>query len=140
VSTLKGILDTSFVVRYLTGQPPGPAVQTREVIDSNLPLGLPDVALVETAYVLTAVYQLSRDAVVDALVALVQRRNIVTLPAEKEYVVLALLKCRPSARVSFGDALIWAAARSQDVSTVFTLDERFPTDGVTLQPSRRDRT
>jgi len=136
VRSLKGILDTSFIVRYLTGQPPERAAQAREVIDGSLRLGLTDVAIVETAYVLTTVYQLSRDAVVEALAALVQRRNIVTLPAEKEYVVLALLMCRTSGRVSFGDALIWAAARSQRVSLIYTFDDRFPSDGVTLQPSR----
>ncbi len=134
--SLKGILDTSFIVRYLTGQPPEPAAQAREVIDASLQLGLTDVAIVETAYVLTTVYQMSRDAVVEALAALVQRRNIVTLPAEKEYVVLALLMCRTSGRVSFGDALIWAAARSQKVPLIYTFEDRFPSDGITLQPAR----
>ncbi len=136
MTRLKGIVDTSFIIRYLTGQPPDPATQAREVIDGSAQLGLTDVAIVETAYVLTTVYQMSRDAVVDALAAVVQRRNIVTLPAEKEYVVLALQMCRTSGRVSFGDALIWAAARSQKVSLIYTFDERFPSDGVTLQPSR----
>lgn len=136
MKSLKGILDTSFIVRYLTGQPPERAAQAREVIDGSLRLGLTDVAIVETAYVLTTVYQMSRDAVVEALAALVQRRNIVTLPAEKEYVVLALLMCRTSGRVSFGDALIWAAARSQKVPIIYTFDDRFPPDGVTLHPAR----
>ena len=136
MKSLKGILDTSFIVRYLIGQPPERAAQAREVIDGSLQLGLTDVAIVETAYVLTTVYQMSRDAVVEALAALVQRRNIVTLPAEKEYVVLALLMCRTSGRVSFGDALIWAAARSQKIPLIYTFDDRFPSDGVALQPAR----
>ena len=136
MKSLKGILDTSFIVRYLIGQPPERAAQAREVIDGSLQLGLTDVAIVETAYVLTTVYQMSRDAVVEALAALVQRRNIVTLPAEKEYVVLALLMCRTSGRVSFGDALIWAAARSQKIPLIYTFDGRFPSDGVALQPAR----
>ena len=40
--------------------------------------------------------------------------------------------CRHSMRVSFADALIWAAAVSVDAE-VFTFDQRFPT----MQISRR---
>ena len=37
--------------------------------------------------------------------------------------------CRPSGRVSFADALVWAAARSQTDASVYSLDERFPDEG-----------
>lgn len=115
---------------------PGPADLAREVMDSSLQLGVTTVGIVETAYVLTSVYRMPREAVVDALVAFVRRRNIITLGVEKEYAVLGLLTCRTSARVSFGDALIWATARSQKVPTVYSFDERFPSGGITQQPSR----
>jgi predicted nucleic acid-binding protein len=132
VTALSGLLDASYIVRYLTGQPPAPAAHARQVIESDRSLGMTDVAITEAAYVLTRVYRTPREAVVDALVALTRRRNIVTLGADKEYTILGLLMCRSSRRVSFGDAMIWGAARSRKVPVVYTFDERFPSDGVTL--------
>ncbi len=129
---LSAVLDTSFVVRYLTGQPGDAAGAAREVIEGDVQLGITDVGIAEAAYVLTSVYEIPREAAVDALVGLVRRGNIVPVGADKEYVILALLMCRPSGRISFGDAMIWAAARSQRVPVVYTFDERFPSDGVTL--------
>ncbi len=137
MTLVDGILDTSIIVRYLTGRPPEAARRARDIIDSDLRLGISDVAIVETAHVLTGVYQKTRAETVDALAALVQRRNIISLGSEKEYVVLGLMMCRPSGRISFGDATIWAAAKSHKVPVVFvyTLDERFPADGFTRRAS-----
>ncbi len=126
------ILDTSFILRYLIGQPPGAARAARTVIDSDTPLGVSDVAIIESAYVLTTRYQMPRDVTVDALAGLVRRGNVVTLGAEKEFVVLGLLMCRDSTRVSFGDAMIWAVARSRSLRVVYTFDEHFPAEGLTL--------
>lgn len=46
------------------------------------------------------------------------------------FAVLGLLMCKASGRVSFGDAMIWAAARSHRVPVVYTVDERFPSEGI----------
>jgi predicted nucleic-acid-binding protein len=127
---LHGILDASFVVRYLTGQPVDLAQRARDVIESPLMLGITDVGIVESAYVLTSVYLMPREAVVDALAALIRRRNVTVMGADEEYTVLGLLMCRRSPRVSFGDAMIWAVARSRGVPAVFTFDERFPSEGI----------
>jgi predicted nucleic acid-binding protein len=127
------ILDTSFVVRYLTGDPPKPARVAKDVIDGEAMVGLTDVAVVETAYVLTTRYRVPRDVAVDALVGLTRRRNVATLGASKEFVVLGLLMCRGSGRVSFGDAMIWAVARSKGVETVYSFDEHFSSDGLTVR-------
>jgi predicted nucleic acid-binding protein len=35
--------------------------------------------------------------------------------------------------VSFADAMVWAAAQSSGVGVVYTLDERFPADGLELR-------
>ncbi len=137
MTTPSGVLDTSFIVRYLIGQPAGLAAQARGVIESDLQLGITELGIAETAFVLTSVYKVPREAVVDALIALLQRRNIITLGASREYAVLGLQMCRPSGRISFGDAMIWAVARSRNVPAVYTFDERFPPDGVKLL-SRRE--
>lgn len=41
--------------------------------------------------------------------------------------------CRPSGRVSFGDAMVWAAARSAGVEVVYTFDRRFPSVGIEVR-------
>ena len=133
--TVSGFLDTSMVVRYLMGDSPHLADQAARVIDGEDELQVTDVVLAETAYVLTSVYQVSREAVVDHLTAFVEKRNISIFGLDKGIVLHALLLCRPSGRVSFADAMIWAAARSSGDDVVYTLDERLPADGVEIRRS-----
>jgi len=129
------ILDTSIIVRYLTGDPPRLATRAARIIDSGEVLAIPDVVIAETAFVLASVYGVARSQVVETLVALVQKRNLVTLPAAKGEIIQALLMCRPSRRVSFADAMVWATARSARAEAVYSFDQRFPEEGIEL---RRD--
>jgi predicted nucleic acid-binding protein len=122
---VSALLDTSMLVRYLTGDPPDLADASAKVIDAEAELLISDVALVETAYVLASTYGVPRETVVDHLIAF-------RLP--KEHVLEALTLCRPSGRVSFADALIWAAARAAD-ATIYPLDERFPRVKNTHRPT-----
>jgi predicted nucleic-acid-binding protein len=125
-------LDTSLLVRYLTDDPPEMADRATQLIERDGDLCVTETALNETAHVLRTVYGLSREEVVDLLVALLQRSNITFHSLDKAVVIAALLLCRPSGRVSFGDALIWAAARSLSPSTVYSFDRRFPSDGIAV--------
>lgn len=129
---MSGFLDTGMVVRYLTGDPPDLAERAAQVIDRVGSLQITDVVLAETAYVLTSVYRVSRSVVVDHLVAFLQKQNISPYALEKGLVLQALLLCKPSGRVSFVDALVWAAARSSRSKLVYSLDKRFPADGLTV--------
>ena len=135
---MSDLLDTSMLVRYLTGDPPHLADVSAHVIDGEGKLLVTDVVLVETAYVLTSVYRVPREMVVDHLVALLRKANIDTFRLDKDLVLEALLLCRPSGRVSFADALVWATARSEPDGTVFSLDERFPDEGITVLRAVRD--
>ena len=124
-------LDTSMIIRYLVQDVPDRIEQVRRVIEKHPHLWLTEGIIAETAYVLTKVYQLPRDVVVDALIALFRRRNIQTHGLEKMMAIQGLLLFRPSGRVSFADAMLWALARSTGIrSSVFTLDERFPASGI----------
>ena len=127
---MSGIVDTSVVVRYLTGIPPEMAERSALIIDQEDELQLTDVVLAEAAFVLTSVYDVPREAIVDNLIALIRRDNISMFRLDKDLVCQALLLCRPSGRVSFADALVWAAARSTSDKVVYTFDEQFPADGV----------
>lgn len=70
---------------------------------------------------------------VDQLIALLQKENIVSLRPDKAMLIEALFLCRPSGRVSFADALIWAEARAGGPPVVYTFDERFPAVGVEVR-------
>lgn len=132
---MSGLLDTSVVVRYLTGEPPDLAMLAAQMIDSDEHLLITDVVLAETAYVLTSVYGIPREAVVDTLVLLLQKRNIFPFALRKETLLQALLLCRPSGRISFADTLVWAAAIETDDKIVYSLDARFPRDGIEVRRS-----
>ncbi len=125
------LLDTSVVVRYLMRDQPHLASASERVIEGEDLLLISDVAIAEVAHVLMSTYRVARERVVDQLVAFLRRDNVGTLHLPKELAVGALAQCRPSGRVSIPDALIWAAARSEDIP-VYTFDRRFPTDGITV--------
>ena len=130
---VSGFLNTSIVVRYLTGDPPELADRAARIIDEEDELQVTDVVVAETAYVLTSVYKIARDLVVDHLIAFLQKENVGTFALDKSLILHALLLCRPSGRVPFADAMVWAAARSASSKVVYSLDERFPSDGLEVR-------
>ena len=130
---MSGLLDTSVIVRYLVQDEPTMARRAAEIIEGTEDLLVSDVALVETAHVLRSVYKLSREIIVDALLDFLSRENIFVPGLERALVLQALLLCRPSGRVSFADALVWAAARSSRIDVVYSFDERFPGDAIRVR-------
>ncbi len=123
-------LDTSFVVRHLTNDPPEMAAIAAKIIDSDQPLTLSEVILAEIACVLSSVYEIPRPAVVDTLMSFIQRRNIRLLTLPKPSALEALRLCRDSKRYSFADVLLWAEALHTGISRVYTFDKRFPSTGL----------
>ena len=129
---MRALVDTSVVVRYLTGDPPELAERAAGILDGVQDLLIPPVVLAEAAYVLTSVYGVERKTVVDVLVEFIQKENIHPLGLDKAAVAEGLLLCRPSRRVSFADALVWAHARCAGVPRIYTFDRRFPDREVSL--------
>jgi predicted nucleic acid-binding protein len=121
------------LVRYATGDPPPLAEQAAQILDGPVTIQLTDVAVMETAYVLASLYGVPRGVIVDTLIDLIQKENIVLFGIERSTVIDALLLCRPSNRVSFGDAMLWAAARSGGAAVVYSFDARFPADGIEVR-------
>ena len=103
---MSGFLDTSVVVRYITGDLEGLAQAATDIVDGEQELRITDVVLAEASYVLSSVYQLSRALIVDQLIEFVQKQNIIVYAISKGLLIQALLMCRPSGRVSVADALI----------------------------------
>jgi predicted nucleic acid-binding protein len=135
VSAPLRLLDTSIIVRYLSNDIPALAEPARGLIESDAPLGVTTVALLETAHVLQhPPYAHPRAAVVDALVELLQRENIEGIGVDKMHAAVALLLCRASGTVSFGDALIAATGRSAGINEAYSFDGRFSRAGLTVIP------
>ncbi len=126
-------LDTSVVMRYVLGDHPLLSARAAAIIEGETTLFLTGGTIAEIAHVLTKVYGVPRGATLDALLSVIQRHNIQTHTLDKGIVMQALELCRPSGRVSFADALLWAAARSAGSSTIYTFDERFPAEAITLR-------
>jgi predicted nucleic-acid-binding protein len=125
------LLDTSVVVRYLSYDIPDLAGRAGQLINSGVPLGITTVAILEASYVLQRPpYNQSRESVVDALIDLLRRRNVQGIGVDADQAALALLLCRPSRTVSFGDALIAATGRSAGVEGIYTFDARFGRAGL----------
>jgi predicted nucleic acid-binding protein len=126
------ILDTSYIVRYLTDDPPDMAKRAAEIIESDEVLILSEMVLLETAYVLSSVYRVPRDVLVDSLSELVQRANLRLATLPKDRVLEALRLCRDSSRVSFTDALVWAQAVEMGAGRIYAFDGKFPSRGVSI--------
>ena len=109
------------------------AQRAAAIIEHEPDLSLTEVVLVKTYYVLTSVYSVPREVVVDHLIALVSKRNVGPFGRDKGAVIQGLLMCRPSGRESIADAMIWAAAWGTPQSAVYTFDRRFPGEGITLR-------
>lgn len=124
-------LDTSVVVRYLTDDPPEMAARAAALIDGAADLALTTLVLVESAYVLTTIYQIDRRAVAKALSELLLRRNISCPDLSKVLAVRALELASQSGRISFADSMIWAEARAHN-APVATFDQRFPDEDLEI--------
>ena len=126
-------LNTSVIVRYLTNDHPEMSDQAIQIIEEVDDLTITEGILGETAFVLTSVYGKSRSEVVGSLIDLVERDNISTYAMDKSLVLRGLEMCRPSGRVSIADAMIWAAARTDRASAIYTFDRRFPNQGIEIR-------
>ena len=127
------LLNASFVIRYLIDEPTPMGDRATAVIESDQALGIAAVTLAEAAHVLRSVYGRAREQIVDALIALVERENIIPHRLDRATLVEALRICRPSGRVSIPDALLWAEARSSGSGIVYTFDRQFPAAGIEVR-------
>jgi predicted nucleic acid-binding protein len=125
------LVDSNLLVRYLTGTPPEMAEQAARLIDTDEPLLLSELVLVETAYVLSSFYGMERADITEALMGLVQRQNFRSVSLPKSLLLEALSLCRGSKRYSFTDAFLWAQARHLG-TRIYSFDQRFPSGGVEI--------
>lgn len=122
--------DTSVVVRYLVGSPAGQARRAARLIDGSETVALAIVVLVETAHVLRTQYGVARSAVIEALLELVRRDNVVVLGLSTDEVTDALVRARAMPGRPIPDALITAMARAAGAVPLHTFDRTMSRYGV----------
>jgi predicted nucleic acid-binding protein len=123
-------LDANPILRYLLNDVSEHAPRARALIESERRFRVSVVTLVEVAFVLLRTYRTPREQIVDALVELLNRENIEAHEIDTVLAIEALMLCRPSGRVNFGDAMLWATAHSSAPARVWTFDANFPGDEV----------
>jgi predicted nucleic acid-binding protein len=130
-------IDANLIVRYFMQDQPEVQDIVREIIEEHPQLLITEGTIAEVGFVLTRHYGVARAVVVDAILDLLARDNFSVYLLDHDLVVQALWLCRPSARVSFADAMLWASARTAGIgSTVYTHDRRFPSVGVDIRTER----
>jgi predicted nucleic acid-binding protein len=126
-------LDTNILLRYFIQENPTLTARAMTLIESERALRISVVTLAEVGFVLTKFYKVDRARAVDALIDFLNRENIEAHEIGTELAIQALQLCRPSGRVNFADALLWAVARAAPLARVWTFDEKFPTEGIHVQ-------
>ena len=124
-------IDSSVILRYLTGDDPRRARTAESIIESD-DLLVSCVILQEVAYALRRGYGVDRRTIIDTLSEFVQRENIDVVDVPKERLVVALAKARESARLSLGDAFILAQMQAARHDEIYSFDRRFRDEGITV--------
>ncbi len=118
-------LDTNVVVRLLVGDDRRQALRARRLLEEAEASGerffLTRVALLETIWVLEAVYELSRDEVLTAVEMLTQ---LSVLELEDHPGALELVRLGRSTSFHIPDLLIGLAGRSSGCESTLTFERR----------------
>lgn len=131
-SQSSAFIDSNVLIRYLIGEPEAMALKAKVIIESDQLLLVSVHTLAETGYVLESFYKAPRSDLVDMLMALIQRQNMKIYTLPKPLALDALRMCRNSKRNSFADALLWALVSDSEHKQLYTFDERFIADGITI--------
>ena len=119
-------VDTSVIVRYLTGDDLARSRAAAIVIETQAIRAISVISLLEAAHVLRWEYRHERRNIAAALIDLVARRNIIVPEFLKEHVLRWLGAWRDGTADSIGDALIAASMSSTQAQAIATFDRRFP--------------
>lgn len=119
-------VDTSIVVRYLTGDDPERSPAAAAVIETEDSRAVSIVSILEAAHVLRSAYHHERGSIASALIGLVERGNVVIPEFPKEHILRWLDAWRDGAADSIGDALIAASMSAHSAEAIVTFDRGFP--------------
>ena len=102
-------------------------------MESATEVGIPLVALVETAHVLRTQYGVERADIVDALIELLTRENVTVLGLPSSNALAALVHARALPGGPIPDAFIAATASWAGAVPLYTFDEDLHRHGVAVE-------
>ena len=117
-------VDTNILIRYLVQDDEVQSLAAAKIVDGFTPEApgfISQVVLVETVWVLTRAYKMSRDAIANIVETLLRARELVVERAEAGY--LALVTYR-STKADFSDALIAQGGKLAGCRQTLTFDKR----------------
>ncbi|MEX2547013.1 MAG: PIN domain-containing protein [Chloroflexota bacterium] len=126
-------VDTSVVVRYLVGTPAAEAKRASALMDGSVEIGVPLVALMETAHVLRTQYGVERADLVNVLIELLTRHNVTTLGLPTSDALVALVNARSLPGSPIPDAFIAATASWAGALPLYTFDDDLHKHGVAVE-------
>lgn len=136
------LVDANVLLRHLTGQPPAPARQAAEIMraaeQGRFSLMVTPLTLAECIWVLETAYRKPREAIADALLALVEAPGIVA--RERDVVIAAPSLYRSVPRLDFTDAYLAGIATRTGPPRIVSFDEglaRIPGPAVFAIPGTR---
>jgi predicted nucleic acid-binding protein len=125
-------VDTSVIVRYLVGTPEGEARRATKLIEGGEQLGLSLVVLVEAGHVLRTQYGIERADIVETLIELISRENVVLLGLSNADALAALVRARSLPGSPIPDALIAATTRVAGAIPLYTFDRDLHRHGIAV--------
>lgn len=119
-------VDTSVVIKYLTGDDPVRTSAAMAIIETRAVRAVSIVSIVEASHVLCTAYTYERQSIASALIELVSRRNVIVPEFAKDHVLRWLSLWGDGTVGSAGDALIAASMSANDAEAIATFDAGFP--------------
>ncbi len=121
----KGILDTSLILRFLTGDSTEKKEKFKKLIKDTTSgkgtLLVPLIVIIEMVYVLEKIYGIKKEEV------RVKVESLLSLPSveiESEDVVLESLRIYAEENLKFGDAMVLAKSITSGIKPVYTFDKK----------------
>ncbi len=115
-------VDTNILVRYLAQDDRVQSPVASKIIDGFTPEApgfISQVTLVETVWVLTRAYKMSREAIASIVETLLRARELIVERTEAGYLALATYR---ATRADFSDALIAHAGKLAGCAETLTFD------------------
>jgi predicted nucleic acid-binding protein len=117
---VSAFVDTSILVRHLTGDPPEQAARASRFLAAADELLLADLVVAEVVYVLESFYEVPRTRVAELVRAIIAFPAIVVLdPA----MLLRALEVYETVRLDFAEAYLVAQAERPGVGAVASFDK-----------------
>lgn len=121
----EALVDANVLLRHLTGQPPGLTRRAAEIMQAaeqgRFSLVVTPLTLAECVWVLETSYRKPREAITDALLALLEAPGIIA--RERDVVLAALGFYRNTPRLDFADAYLAGVATRAGPPQIVSFDE-----------------